>query len=229
MGEQLSSFPSPFWILRVRLTSYELTISPDSKAAITKYILPVKREIKLERQLNRNRPIPLIHNEFSTSSCEIFTQSMQILHSVCTNFTIFSCMIYAIHFSEMATDFDKDNYDEESTAIPEKVIDYDTFLLYAQSEIQSEKELALLNLSKVFETLRGQSAQRQVDVLFALIENVFAKETGSRFVCMLVEQIPFLYVELMAMDYLLERMQKVFPFYLADALNHERNDVSLFS
>lgn len=43
---------------------------------------------------------------------------------------------------------------------------------------------------------------------------------------MLVEQVPSLYAEFMAVEYLLKRSHKVFPSLLANALDHTADNVS---
>nr|CDQ04384.2 BMA-PPFR-1, isoform a [Brugia malayi] len=116
-------------------------------------------------------------------------------------------------------------FNEEMETESTEMLHYDTFLLYARSENSSDRKIAIRDLVKLSRTLNIEKEQRQIEVVFNLIENIFAKETDSKICGMLVEQIPLLYVEFMAIEHLLKRVHKVFPELLASALDHSADDV----
>ncbi|EFO21125.2 hypothetical protein LOAG_07365 [Loa loa] len=131
----------------------------------------------------------------------------------------------AINFPEMVIEFNESEFNEEMEIETVEVLHYDTFLLYARSENLSDRAVAIRDLSKLSRMLNIEKEQRRIEVVFSLIENVFAKETDSKLCCMLVEQVPSLYVEFMAVEYLLKRVHEVFPALLASALDHTADDV----
>uniref|UniRef100_A0A0R3RZG4 DH domain-containing protein n=1 Tax=Elaeophora elaphi TaxID=1147741 RepID=A0A0R3RZG4_9BILA len=88
------------------------------------------------------------------------------------------------------------------------------------------REIAIRDLSELSRTLNIEKEQRKIEVVFSLIENVFAKETDSKLYGMLVERIPSLYVEYMTVEHLMKRVHKVFPALLSNALDHAADDVS---
>ncbi|CAG9539286.1 unnamed protein product [Cercopithifilaria johnstoni] len=130
----------------------------------------------------------------------------------------------ASNFPEMVIEFSENDFNEEMEEITE-ILHYDTFLLYARSENLSDREIAIRDLSKLSRTLNIEKEQRQIEVVFSLIENVFAKETDSKLCGMLVEQVPSLYVEFMAVEYPLKRVHEVFSALLANALDHAADNV----
>ncbi|KAM3720552.1 Aldo-keto reductase ausK [Dirofilaria immitis] len=140
-----------------------------------------------------------------------------------TNFNDFSTSV--INFSEMVIEFSENEFNEEMEVETTEVPHYDTFLLYARSENISDREIAIRDLSKLSRMLNVEKEQRQIEVVFNLIENVFAKETDNKLCGMLVEQIPSLYIEFMAVEYLLKRVHRVFPTLLANALQHPTDNV----
>ncbi|VDK82723.1 unnamed protein product [Onchocerca ochengi] len=125
----------------------------------------------------------------------------------------------------MVIEFNESEFNEEMELETTEVLHYDNFLLYARSENPSDREIAIRDLSKLLRMLNIEKEQRQIEVVFSLIENVFAKETDNKLCGMLVEQIPSLYAEFMAIDYLLKRVHRVFPIILANALEHSTDDV----
>ncbi|VDK82688.1 unnamed protein product [Litomosoides sigmodontis] len=125
----------------------------------------------------------------------------------------------------MVIEFGENEFNEELEAGTTGVLHYDTFLLYARSENLSDREIAIRDLSKLSRTLNIERDQRQIEVVISLIENVFAKETDSTLCSMLVEQVPSLYVEFMAVECLLKRIHNVFSALLASALDHASDSV----
>uniref|UniRef100_A0A1I8EXW6 HEAT repeat family protein n=1 Tax=Wuchereria bancrofti TaxID=6293 RepID=A0A1I8EXW6_WUCBA len=159
-------------------------------------------------------------NDFTTSVEKLCEKRLIVLNNRCKihyiklNFHFG----YAVDFSEMVIEY---KMETETT----EMLHYDTFLLYARSENSSDRKIAIRDLSKLSRTLNIEKEQRQIEVVFNLIENIFAKETDSKICGMLVEQVPSLYVEFMTIEHLLKRVHKVFPELLASALDHSADDV----
>uniref|UniRef100_A0A1I7VBD7 His-Xaa-Ser system protein HxsD n=1 Tax=Loa loa TaxID=7209 RepID=A0A1I7VBD7_LOALO len=85
----------------------------------------------------------------------------------------------AINFPEMVIEFNESEFNEEMEIETVEVLHYDTFLLYARSENLSDRAVAIRDLSKLSRMLNIEKEQRRIEVVFSLIENVFAKETGT--------------------------------------------------
>uniref|UniRef100_A0A915Q5N2 Uncharacterized protein n=1 Tax=Setaria digitata TaxID=48799 RepID=A0A915Q5N2_9BILA len=126
----------------------------------------------------------------------------------------------------MAIEFSENEFEDEMEPENTEVLQYETFLLYARSENPPDREIAIRNLSRLLGIMSIEKKQRQIEVIFSLIENVFAKERDSKLCALLVEQVPLLYIEFMALEYLLKKVHKVFPLLLANSLEHTADDVS---
>lgn len=87
----------------------------------------------------------------------------------------------AVELSEMVIEYSENEFrefNEEMETESTEMLHYDTFLLYARSENSSDRKIAIRDLVKLSRTLNIEKEQRQIEVVFNLIENIFAKETG---------------------------------------------------
>uniref|UniRef100_A0A915ACP5 Serine/threonine-protein phosphatase 4 regulatory subunit 1 n=1 Tax=Parascaris univalens TaxID=6257 RepID=A0A915ACP5_PARUN len=108
---------------------------------------------------------------------------------------------------------------------PHERSDFECFMYYATSPSIGDTEVAVRSVAKTMHTLDPDSDRRSLERLMRAIESIFERDDDSQIRCIILEQIPTIYLDFSNSDAVSARIHEVFSCVIVDCIVHFSDQV----
>uniref|UniRef100_F1KU07 Serine/threonine-protein phosphatase 4 regulatory subunit 1 n=2 Tax=Ascaris suum TaxID=6253 RepID=F1KU07_ASCSU len=114
---------------------------------------------------------------------------------------------------------------DEADGGPHERSDFECFMYYATSPSIGDTEVAVRSVAKTMHTLDPDSDRRRLERLMRAVESIFERDDDSQIRCIMLEQIPAIYLDFSNSDAVSARIHEVFSCVIVDCIVHFSDQV----